>query len=361
MTIIKRTIIPIISAVLALSLAACGDTEESSSKKATAIKPSESSSASLQEGSSSEVTTTAAQQETTTTTTTTTTAETTTTPSPEQEPGFDLSSLMGVWYVDGDKSAAKLKISVNGHFESYYASGSLEYEGEIKLQKADLNDGSGECYYYCFYKDGGEAPVFYVPTDAGRNADDFTTKGAVTLHFAMTAAEPAPFVCPEGMPFDYSTINTGSASSGTDLHVNSDGTFEGLYISYASGEGAEKTPQYCHFAGSFAESGTGRPLNSENILEYHFKVADVYTIPGIPDKDSAFYGYVDESMTDIGENTQIGCLQKGERVHLYLPGSEHKKLAKEFSEKISEYLGGDEVLSDYCLFGERSQVIFISQ
>ncbi|MBO6141196.1 MAG: hypothetical protein J6O40_05305 [Ruminococcus sp.] len=355
----KKAFIPIISAAFALSLAACGNTEESSSKKATAIKPSESSSLSLQEGSSSEVTTTAAQQETTTTTTTT--AETTTTPSPEQEPRFDLSSLMGVWYVDGDKSAAKLKISVNGHFESYYASGSLEYEGEIKLQKADLNDGSGECYYYCFYKDGGEAPVFYVPTDAARNADDFTTKGAVTLHFAMTAAEPAPFVCPEGMPFDYSTINTGSVSSGTDLHVNSDGTFEGLYISYVSDEDGFKTTQFCHFAGSFAESGTGRPLNSDNILEYHFKVADIYTIPGIPDKDSAFFGYVDENMTDIGESASAGLLQNGERVHLYLPGSEHKKLAKEFSEKISEYLGGDEVLSDYYLFGEGSQVIFVSQ
>lgn len=343
----KKALSIALASALALALAACSDDGESSSRSA---KKAESSSASVPE------TTTSASAVTTTSETTTTTAsEVTTTTAAAPEPVQGLESLAGDWYIDGDEAAAHLSISADGSFQSFYATGSLEYDGSIKRLKADLGDGVGEAEYFCFFAKGGETPLFYV-LDMGSESDEFYTVGGASLHFAR-AGKAAAFEMPENMPYNYYTT-FGAGGSGVELHINADGTFEGLYTSPYTDESGKQIVDFSHFTGVLKNAG--KDMGGFEC----FTVAEVTSAPGLPGKDSSFYGKLNEdtmTLTDLSELYGSNSIQQGETVHLYPQGTALDKLPADFTAHIGFFNESDEVLTEYALYAEGSINIFVSQ
>lgn len=346
----KKRIALILALSLALSLAACGDTDESSKKpkKDTSSSQNDSTYDESSSEAQTEATTTSAPEETTN--------ETTTTQAEPEVKAADYTNILGEWYIDGDAAAAHLDIHSDGSFDSYYASGSLEYSGNIKYLMADLDDGTGDAYYFCFFADS-ETPLFYI-LDEGKELTEFTTKGPSLLHFArLKEAEPESdeFTMPEGMPYNYYTTFGAGATSGMDFHVSENGSFEGLYISYTIDEKNNNVVNYSHFAGSFKNAGKDQGGYDT------FEVVDVMGIVGIPDKSSAFYNYVNESMTDVSESYGAIGITAGEIFHFYPQGAELDSLPQDFSSHVGFFNDSDDVLTENCLFGESSITILANQ
>ena len=353
----KRKLSPILGMALALSLAACGDTDDESSSKGS----EKAESSSVAETTVTEESSSVTQTETTTTTTTaaqttTTTEATTEQPAPEVKTA-DFTNILGEWYIDGDAAAAHLDIRADGSFDSYYASGSLEYTGEIKYLKADLDDGAGENYYFCFFMDS-ETPLFYL-LDEGKELEEFTTQGPSLLHFARlkenSKAEEAAFVMPENMPYNYYTTFGAGATSGIDLHINEDGTFEGLYLSYEALGGDKVDIKYSHFAGTLKNAG-----KDQGGFDM-FEITQIKGVPGKPKKSSYFAGYVDETMTDVTKSYGSIGIPEGEKLHLYFQGTDISELPGDFTNHIGGFNESDDVLTEIFLFGEKSISIFVSQ
>ena len=341
----KKALSVALVSALAFALAACSDDGESSSR---AAKKADSSSA-VETATAAPATTTA---ETTTTASEVTTTTTASATEPVRE-GFE--NLLGEWYIDGDEAAAHLSISADGSFQSFYATGSLEYEGSIKRLKADLGDGVGEAEYFCFFAKGGETPLFYV-LDMGSESDEFYTVGGASLHFAR-AGKAAAFEMPENMPYNYYTT-FGAGGSGVELHINADGTFEGLYTSPYTDEGGGQVVDFSHFTGVLKNAG--KDMGGFEC----FTVAEVASAPGLPGEGSPFYGRLSEdtmTLTDLSELYGSNSIQQGETIHLYPQGTALDKLPADFTAHIGFFNESDEVLTEYVLYAEGSINIFVSQ
>ena len=341
----KKALSVALVSALALALAACSDDGESSSR---AAKKADSSSA-VETATAAPATTTA---ETTTTASEVTTTTTASATEPVRE-GFE--NLLGEWYIDGDEAAAHLSISADGSFQSFYATGSLEYEGSIKRLKADLGDGVGEAEYFCFFAKGGETPLFYVLAPENE-VEEFYTVGGASLHFAR-AGKAAAFEMPENMPYNYYTT-FGAGGSGVELHINADGTFEGLYTSPYTDEGGGQVVDFSHFTGVLKNAG--KDMGGFEC----FTVAEVAAAPGLPGEGSPFYGRLSEdtmTLTDLSELYGSNSIQQGETIHLYPQGTALDKLPADFTAHIGFFNESDEVLTEYALYAEGSINIFVSQ
>ena len=111
------------------------------------------------------------------------TAETETTAEPETTaattemkgaPDADFSSIAGLWYIDGDPAAASIHIDAYGHFKSFYASGSQENEGIIRLEPEEI-EGTVN-YWYNLYSKDGEFILGFLKTDS--DTDLYVGNGA---------------------------------------------------------------------------------------------------------------------------------------------------------------------------------------
>lgn len=345
----KKTLALALALVMTLSLAACGDDEESSSKKK---KAKNSSSSSAVESSSQEettTTTTTSAPETTTTTETTTTETTTTVTEPEKE--YSVSAVVGDWYIEGDPTAAHISVHEDGTFESFLASGSLEYEGTVKAGHYDLDDeNGGEGDYFCFATDdkGESSFAFYVPyTDA--QAVEFTTSGAVKLHF-LPAQEP--FEMPEGMPYNYSAAL--NKSNGIDLHIEPNGKFEGLYLDYDLNDKNERVEVFSHFAGFFG------PVKDEGDGIYSMKITNITTIKGTPADTSYFANYVGADAIDVSERFGSLGLLTGDTLYLYPQGTKFDAMPADIVKRIKDAEEKDDMISDYYLCHEEAGLAFRS-
>ena len=89
-------------------------------------------------------------------------------------PDLDLTSIAGVWYIDGDPSAASIKISADGTFQSYYASGILENEGTIRREREEIEGTISD--WYNLYDQNGEYIMGF--RDTGSNTDLYVGNGA---------------------------------------------------------------------------------------------------------------------------------------------------------------------------------------
>lgn len=93
-------------------------------------------------------------------------------------PDNDFTSIAGVWYIDGDPTTASIKISADGTFKSYYASGNLENEGTIRREGEEVEGTTN--YWYNLYDKNGEYIMGFL--DTGSSTDLYVGNGA-TPHF----------------------------------------------------------------------------------------------------------------------------------------------------------------------------------
>lgn len=93
-------------------------------------------------------------------------------------PDNDFTSIAGVWYIDGDPTTASIKISADGTFKSYYASGNLENEGTIRREGEEVEGTTN--YWYNLYDNNGEYIMGFL--DTGSSTDLYVGNGA-TPHF----------------------------------------------------------------------------------------------------------------------------------------------------------------------------------
>ena len=70
--------------------------------------------------------------------------------------------LSGLFYIDGDRSAASVAIETDGSFTTYYASGTAEQQGSVRYE----TDASG-FHVYVFYTDEGKPYMGFV--DSGES------------------------------------------------------------------------------------------------------------------------------------------------------------------------------------------------
>ena len=333
-----------------LSLAACGDTDDDSSrKKSKKAKDSSSVSSALDSSSDEETTTTTTTASETTATTTTTAAETTATAA-EPEKEYSIAAIVGDWYIDGDPNTAHLSIHEDGTFESYLATGGLEYKGTVTAGVYDLGDLAEKGEYFCFKNDdrGESSFAFYIPYTESQ-AVEFTTAGSVSLHFLPLQEE---FELPENMPFSYScNLNK---SSGIDLLVNADGSFEGLYLGYDLNDKNERVEVFSHFTGQLSS------LKDEGNGCYSMMIESIKAIKGVPDESSSFKTYVTSKAMDVSDRFGTIGLFKGDTLYLYQQGTKYDDLPEELVKAVKDNEEKDDMISDIYLYASDAGLAFRS-
>ena len=344
----KKTLAFALALIMTLSLAACGQTDDSKKKKSDSSDSSSVTDSSSDE-SEEETTTTTTTAETTTTTTTT--PETTTTADTEPAKEYSIAGIVGDWYIDGDPAAAHISVHEDGTFESFLASGTLEYTGTVTAGVYDLGALGGEGEYFSFTSDDkGEISVaFFVPySDA--EVVEFTSVGNVSQHF-LPAQEK--FDMPEGMPYDYSCpLNK---TNGVDLHISQDGRLEGLFVGYDLNDKNERVVIYSHFAGFLGS------LNDEGSGVYSMEITNISTVKGLPNQLSNFYNYVsEEDSMDVSDVYGSIGLFKGEKLYLYPQGTKFDDLPEELTKRIKEQEEKSDKISDIYLYAENAGLAFRS-
>ena len=340
----KKTIALMLAAALTFSLASCSDDDESSSRKKKKKNKADSSSSLVIDSSSQEETTTTTT--TVTETTTTTTEETTTTTVTEPAKEYSIAAIVGDWYIDGDPNTAHLSIHEDGSFESYLASGSLEYKGKVTAGKYDLGGMNGEGEYFCLQKDNDPDFAIYIPyTDA--QAVEFTTAGSASLHFLP---KEEAFEMPENMPYDYS--GAVSENSGVELHINADGSFEGLYIEYDLNDKQRRVEKFSHFAGQLG-GVTVQPNGSAAI-----KIASVEAVSGRPGKGSVYINRLAQNAED--ESAEFGTLglAAGQQLNLYFQGTKYTDLPDIFVLAVKAAEEKDDMISDTYIWSTGAGIAF---
>ena len=174
----KKTIIAIALLASMLMLASC-DTPGNSPAASAPDSAAEQTTETAESTDTAETTTESAAETVTELTTTETESETeVTTTEMRGAPDLDLTSIAGVWYIDGDPTTASIKISADGTFKSYYASGNLENEGTIRREAEEIEGTTN--YWYNLYDQNGEYIMGFL--DTGSTTDLYVGNGA-TPHF----------------------------------------------------------------------------------------------------------------------------------------------------------------------------------
>ena len=174
----KKTMIAIALLASMLMLASC-DTPGNSPAASAPDSAAEQTTETAASTDTAETTTESAAETVTELTTTETESETeVTTTEMRGAPDLDLTSIAGVWYIDGDPTTASIKISADGTFKSYYASGNLENEGTIRREAEEIEGTTN--YWYNLYDQNGEYIMGFL--DTGSTTDLYVGNGA-TPHF----------------------------------------------------------------------------------------------------------------------------------------------------------------------------------
>ena len=174
----KKTMIAIALLASMLMLASC-DTPGNSPAASAPDSAAEQTTETAESTDTAETTTESAAETVTELTTTETESETeVTTTEMRGAPDLDLTSIAGVWYIDGDPTTASIKISADGTFKSYYASGNLENEGTIRREAEEIEGTTN--YWYNLYDQNGEYIMGFL--DTGSTTDLYVGNGA-TPHF----------------------------------------------------------------------------------------------------------------------------------------------------------------------------------
>ena len=174
----KKTMIVISLLASALLLASC-DTPDVSSTASAPDSAAEQTTAVTESTDTAETTAETAAESVTELTTAAAESETTAAVTEMQgAPDNDFTSIAGVWYIDGDPTTASIKISADGTFKSYYASGNLENEGTIRRESEEIEGTTN--YWYNLYDKNGEYIMGFL--DTGSNTDLYVGNGA-TPHF----------------------------------------------------------------------------------------------------------------------------------------------------------------------------------
>ena len=174
----KKTIIAIALLASMLMLASC-DTPGNSPAASAPDSAAEQTTETAESTDTAETTTESAAETVTELTATETESETkVTTTEMRGAPDLDLTSIAGVWYIDGDPTTASIKISADGTFKSYYASGNLENEGTIRREAEEIEGTTN--YWYNLYDQNGEYIMGFL--DTGSTTDLYVGNGA-TPHF----------------------------------------------------------------------------------------------------------------------------------------------------------------------------------
>jgi hypothetical protein len=177
----KKSIIGILLLAAMLVLPSC-DTPDGSSA-ASAPDSTTVTSETVLSADTTETTASTTAEAATETTESATASETETTAEPETTaattemkgaPDADFSSIAGLWYIDGDPAAASIHIDADGHFKSFYASGSQENEGIIRLEPEEI-EGTVN-YWYNLYSKDGEFILGFLKTDS--DTDLYVGNGA---------------------------------------------------------------------------------------------------------------------------------------------------------------------------------------
>ena len=85
--------------------------------------------------------------------------------------------LAGIFYIDGDTSAARVVVNGDGRFVAYYASGTEEQRGYVSYERDD-STGSLNVYVYVFYTDEGKPYMGFVDTGENRISEFETGNGS---------------------------------------------------------------------------------------------------------------------------------------------------------------------------------------
>ena len=174
----KKTMIAIALLASMLMLASC-DTPGNSPAASAPDSAAEQTTETAESTDTAETTTESAAETVTELTATETESETeVTTTEMRGAPDLDLTSIAGVWYIDGDPTTASIKISADGTFKSYYASGNLENEGTIRREAEEIEGTTN--YWYNLYDKNGEYIMGFL--DTGSTTDLYVGNGA-TPHF----------------------------------------------------------------------------------------------------------------------------------------------------------------------------------
>lgn len=174
----KKTMIAIALLASMLMLAFC-DTLGNSSAASAPDSAAEQTTETAESTDTAETTTESAAETVTELTATETESETeSTTTEMCGAPDNDFTSIAGVWYIDGDPTTASIKISADGTFKSYYASGNLENEGTIRREGEEVEGTTN--YWYNLYDKNGEYIMGFL--DTGSSTDLYVGNGA-TPHF----------------------------------------------------------------------------------------------------------------------------------------------------------------------------------
>ena len=174
----KKTMIAIALLASMLMLASC-DTPGNSPAASAPDSAAEQTTETAESTDTAETTTESAAETVTELTATESESETeSTTTEMRGAPDLDLTSIAGVWYIDGDPTTASIKISADGTFKSYYASGNLENEGTIRREAEEIEGTTN--YWYNLYDQNGEYIMGFL--DTGSTTDLYVGNGA-TPHF----------------------------------------------------------------------------------------------------------------------------------------------------------------------------------
>ena len=174
----KKTMIAIALLASMLMLASC-DTLGNSSAASAPDSAAEQTTETAESTDTAETTTESAAETVTELTAAETESETeSTTTEMCGAPDNDFTSIAGVWYIDGDPTTASIKISADGTFKSYYASGNLENEGTIRREGEEVEGTTN--YWYNLYDKNGEYIMGFL--DTGSSTDLYVGNGA-TPHF----------------------------------------------------------------------------------------------------------------------------------------------------------------------------------
>ena len=161
MKIIYSSMLPLLAAVCVWT-SGCGSLE-------SAVESSTTTATTATETTTETTETTVAETTTTSATETTTASATEIAAIPTTEATDDAATIevfactAGTWYMDGDPDTASLVMDGEGGVDDYYATGNLEYSGDLEC--TDATSGT-----YAIYQDSGE----YVT--------DFTFDDADTFH-----------------------------------------------------------------------------------------------------------------------------------------------------------------------------------
>lgn len=126
------------------------------------------------------------------------------------------------------------------------------------------------------------------------------------------------------------SFSSGAGAWSTELYINSDGTFHGLYSDSDMGDTGENYPNgtryYSHFTGRFTEL--------EKIDEFTYKMKlESLELEQEPNKEEISDGFRYISSGAYG-------LEGGEDFYLYLPGAELASLPENYLHWVNNYLQG---------------------